>query len=106
MISKDMYRFLKRIPRWPRNKTFAQIDKMPFMDRFLRLGLLIEAKQRGFIGCNGKEEDNTAGFFLEEQGKEAVEEYKRQKGADVKATWALVLAAMSLGVSIVALFVS
>ena len=106
MISKEMYRFLKRLPRWPRNKSIPEIEKTPFMDKYLRLGLMIEAKQRNLIGCNGKEEDNSAGFYLAESGQEAIEEYKRQIGADRKATWALIISALSLLASVAAIIIS
>lgn len=106
MITKDMYRLLKRLPRWPRNKSFDEIEKMPFMDKFLRLGLLIDARKRGLVNCNGKEEDNTAGFYLSESGKEAIDEYKRQRVADSKATWALIISGLSFVVAIVAVVVS
>ena len=106
MISKDMYRLLKRFPRWPDNKPFDIIEKIPFMDKYLCLGLLMDAKQKGLVGCNGKEEENTAGYFLAEDGRAAIEEYKRQKGADNKATWALVIAGLSFLSSVAAVVVA
>ena len=30
----------------------------------------MNAKERGLVGCNGKEEDNTAWFYLTEEGRE------------------------------------
>lgn len=103
MISRDMYRLLKQFPQWPDNTTLERIGIFPLIDKYHRLGLLMEAKKRGLVGCNGKEEDNTAGFYLSESGREAIEEYKRQIRADSKATWAIIIAALSLIVSIVAI---
>ena len=103
MISRDMYRLLKRFPRWPNNKPLEGIGMFPLMDKYHRLGLIMDAKERGLIDCIGREGDNAAGFYLTEIGREAVEEYKRQSRADNKATWAIIIAALSLIVSIVAM---
>ena len=106
MITKEMYRFLKQLPRWPENKSFDKIVTTPKTDKFVQLGMLVEARERGLVGCNGKEEDNTAGYYLAESGQEAIDEYKRQIGSNRKATWALIIAGLSFVVSIIALFVS
>ena len=106
MISKDMFRLLKRFPRWPDNKPFDIIEKIPFMDKYVCLGLLMDAKQKGLVGYNGKDEENTAGYFLTEDGRSAIEEYKRQIDSERKATWALIISGFSLIVAIVAIIVS
>jgi hypothetical protein len=106
MISKDMYRLLKKFPRWPNNKTFDELDKVIRRDDFVNFGLLMNAKERGLVGCNGKEEDNTAGFYLTEEGKEAIDEYVRQRSSDRKATWALIIAGLSFVASVVAIIIS
>lgn len=105
MISRDMYQLLKKFPRWPNNKTFDELDKVIRRDDFVNFGLLMTAKERGLIGCNGKE-DNTAGFYLTEEGKEAIDEYVRQRSSDIKATWALILAGLSFVASVVAIIIS
>ena len=106
MISRDMYCLLKKLPRWPSNKTFEELDKVIRRDDFVSLGLLMNAKERGLIGCNGKEEDKTNGFYLTEEGKEALDEYTRQKSSDRKATWALVIAGLSFVASVAAVIVA
>jgi hypothetical protein len=106
MISRDMYRLLKRFPRWPRNKKFEEIGVFPLIGKYHRLGLAMHAKEQGLIGCNGKEENDTEGFYLTEIGEEAIEEYRRQRQADAKATWAIVISILSLAVSIAAILMS
>lgn len=106
MISRDMYRLLKKFPRWPSNKTFEELDKVIRRDDFVNFGLLMNAKERGLVGCNGKEADNTAGFYLTEEGKEAIDEYVRQRSSDRKATWALIIAGLSFFASVVAIIIS
>ena len=106
MISKEMYRLLKNIPRWPNNKTFGELDKILRRDDLVSFGLLMNAKERGLVGCNGKEEDKTRGFYLTEEGKEAIDEYARQKSSDRKATWALIIAGLSFVASVVAVIVA
>ena len=106
MISRDMYRLLKRFPNWPHNKAFEKIGIFPLMDKYHRLGLVMEAKSRGLIECNGREEDSSAGFYLTEAGRQTIEEYKRQTRADINATWALIIAILSLIASVVSIFLS
>ena len=101
MITKDMYRLLKRLPRWPANKNREQIDRIVVIDKFLKLHLIMSGIEKGYIGSNGKEE--TAGFYLTECGKEAVEEYQRAQKATSRSTCALVISLLSLLVSVVAM---
>ena len=104
MISKKMYRFLKKLPRWPLNKSFDKIITESKRDKFTRLDLLVDAKSKGLVDCNGKEDKGTSGYYLTENGQEAIEAYKRELGASQKATWALVIAGLSFVVSIIAFF--
>ena len=106
MISREMYRLLRKLPRWPSNKTFEELDKVIRRDDLVSFGLLMNAKERGLVGCNGKEEDKTRGFYLTEEGKEAIDEHKRQMRSDRKATWALIIAGLSLLASVAAVIVA
>ena len=106
MISKDMYRLLRILPRWPSNKSFEELEGFIRRDDFVSFGLLMNAKERGLVNCNGKEEDKTIGFYLTEEGKEAVDEYARQRRSDRKATWALIIAGLSMAASIAAVIVA
>ena len=106
MISKDMYRLLKMLPRWPSNRTFEDLDKVIRRDDLVSFGLLMNAQERGLVRCNGKEEDNTRGFYLTEEGKEAIDEYTRQRSSDRKSTWALIIAGLSLVTSVIAVIVA
>ena len=103
MISRDMYRMLKRIPRWPYNKSFDKISKIPFMRKYLPLHLMMEAKLREYVGCNGTKEHNDEGFYLTEKGKEAIDEFRQQKITNRIGWIALAISLGSLLVSIISL---
>ena len=103
MISRDMCRLLKRIPRWPENKPFDKITKIPFMRKYRPLHLLIEAKKRNYVGCNGSEEHNDEGFYLTEKGKEAIDEYRQQQRSNRISWIALAVSLGSLVVSVISL---
>ena len=100
MISRDMYRLLNRLPRWPSNKSFEELDKVLRKDDFAGLGLLMNAKERGLVGCNGKEEDKTNGFYLTEEGKEAIDEYARGQSASRLSKIAILLSIAGLLISL------
>lgn len=106
MITKEMYQFLKQLPRWPENKSFDEIVTIRKKDKIAQLGMMMEARKRGLIGCNGKEEDNTEGYYLDECGQEAIDEYKRQIGSDRKATLALIISMLSFLASVAAVVVA
>ena len=100
MISRDMYRMLKEIPRWPDNKPF---DEIANMDRYLRLHLLIATKESGYVGSNGSEERGDEGFYLSEKGKEAIDEYRQQKMVNRISWIAIALSLGSLVVSVISI---
>lgn len=101
MISKDMYRFLKKIPLWPHNKSQTELDKIPFMDKYLKLHLQINAIEQGFVGSNGK--DSNSGFYLTEKGHEAIGEYRTQKFSDTRSWIAIIISLVSLLVALLGL---
>lgn len=108
MISKEMYRLLKNIPRWPQNKTYKELKDLNFLDD-LRVGdLLDEATNRGYIVRISRSAVDISNFrfYLAEEGQEAIEDYQRQRHSSAKATWAIILSAMSLVVSIIAIIQS
>ena len=107
MISKQMYKILKKIPRHPQRMTFKEISDKKFMDISLLWNLLEEAIDCHYIvfsGRNAVSDLSRSSFYLTEDGQIALEEYKRQLGADRKATWALIIAGLSFVVAIIALF--
>ena len=109
MISKQMYKILKKIPRHPQRMTFKEISDKKFMDISLLWNLLEEAIDCHYIvfsGRNAVSDLSRSSFYLTEEGQIALEEYKRQLGADRKATWAIIISGLSLVVAIVAIVVS
>ena len=107
MISKQMYKVLKKIPRHPQRMTFKEISDKKLMDISLLWSLIEEAidcQYIAFSGRNAVSDLSRSSFYLTEEGQIALEEYKRQLGADRKATWALIIAGLSFVVAIIALF--
>lgn len=98
MISKDMCRFLKKVPLWPENKSQDELDKIPFMNKYLKLHLLMNAIEKGYVGSNG--EDENSGFYLSESGREAIEEYKQQKASNNRSWIAIIISLISLLISL------
>ena len=108
MISKQMYKILKKIPRHPQRMTFKEISDKKLLDISLLWSLLEEAIDCRYIvfsGRNAVSDLSRSSFYLTEEGQIALEEYKRQLGSDRKATWALIIAGLSFSVAIIALFV-
>lgn len=108
MISKQMYKILKKIPRHPQRMTFKEISDKKLLDISLLWSLLEEAIDCRYIvfsGRNAVSDLSRSSFYLTEEGQIALEEYKRQLGSDRKATWALIIAGLSFIVAIIALFV-
>ena len=105
MISKDMYRLLRHIPRWPKHKTLKDLRKIWFMDDLLVANLLDEAVSRGYVVRIGK--DITDVFKLKhnlsEEGREAMEEYGDRLANSMKANIALVVSILGLVISFVAI---
>ena len=102
MISRDMYRFLKKVPRWPYNKSIEKVKGIPFMNKFLKLHLLMSAVQKDYVGSNG--EGEKSGFYLTESGREAIEEYKRSVVSIQISKIALVLSILGFLMSLASFF--
>ena len=100
MISKDMYRFLKHIPRWHKSKPLDDGIKIPFMNKFLSFRLQADATCRKYIAYNGTEEQNNIGYYLTEEGCEAVEEYARNQSTARLSKIAIVLSVIGLLISL------
>ena len=108
MISKHMYKIPKRIPRHPQRMTFKELSDKKLLDISLLWSLLEEAIDCRYIvfsGRNATSDLSKSSFYLTEEGQIALDEYKRQLGADRKSTWALIIAGLSFVVAIIALFV-
>jgi hypothetical protein len=108
MISKQMYKVLKRIPHAPYTTTFSDMAKKKRLDINLLKALLNDAKQSNYIAFDFPNRPYydilKNNFALTEDGQEAIEEYKRQIGTGRKATWALIIAGLSFVVAVIALF--
>ena len=106
MISKDMYRLLKHIPRWPKHKTIKDLRKIWFMGDILIASLLDEAVTRGYVVRSGK--DITDIFklrhHLSEEGREAMEEYSRSQSSARLSRIAIVLSVIGLLISLASFF--
>ena len=102
MISRDMYRLLKRIPRWPKNKTLKELRKTWFMDDMLVANLLDEAVSRGYVVTTGKDPAEIFKWrhHLSEEGREAMEEYSRSQSSSRLSKIAIVLSVIGLLISI------
>ncbi len=104
MISKNMKRFLSRIPAWPKNISIDKLSTNGKKKKYSYIQLLERAQKQGFVGINGTGEN--AGFFLSEKGREAIEEYCRARNASSKSTWALIISGLSFLASAIAIVLS
>ena len=100
MITRDMYRFLKHIPRWHKSKLLDGGIKVPFMNKFLSFRLQADATCRKYIAYNGTKEQNNIGYYLTEEGREAVEEYARSQSSARLSKIAIVLSIIGLLISL------
>ena len=104
MITKEMKKFLSKLPPWPKNVSFETIGKDKENKDYLHLRMFLEAKTQGFVGVNGKDENS--GIYLTEKGRQAIDEYQRAKNASSQSTWALVISALSFLASVVAIILA
>ena len=111
MISKNMYRVLKRIPQYPETVSLAQLQQ----DRKIRLNLsLLSSIIEDALDCHyiitkrrtATDNITTLQLYISECGQVAIEEYCDHHTASVKSTWALIVSGLSLLSSIVAIIIS
>lgn len=112
MISKDMYRVLKRVPRSPKDTTSLKL----LAEKTLEVNLLFEVLQDA-MGCkyimytepprrNLHYSLENSTFCLTEAGQIQIEEYENKKGSSTKSTWALIISGLSFLASAIAVVVS
>ena len=110
MISKSMYKVLKHIPQSPNKITLIDLSKEKICDVSFLKKRLLEAMSSEYIRfCNYKLPSkgiDLEPFYLTEAGRVEVEAYENQRGSSTKATWALIIAGLSLLVSAVAVVIS
>lgn len=106
MISKNMYNVLKLIPQPTKTTCFHKLYDLNILNSIVLADILEEAKSRkyiGFLDFDRVDPIRKCNFYLTELGKTAIEEYDREKGSSTKATWALIISALSLIASIIAI---
>lgn len=106
MISKDMYNVLKRIPRSPQKTSYLKLLKTKKFNADLLSDMLQEALIKKYLIFTEQEEYymiTTSIFCITEAGIVAMEEYKHKSNSSKKATWALIISALSLIASIIAI---
>ena len=106
MISKDMYKFLKAAPRYPQKTSFYKLHKEKKWEVNLYYSLLEEAIANQYIRYINHQplsenEKIDLSFSISEAGQIALEEFKKDNYASVKSTWALIIAGLSLLVSVI-----
>ena len=109
MISRDMNRILKAIPRFPKDTDFYEISKKKIVEPALLSKCLKDALKSKYIEFVSKSPYNDISksrFYLTEEGQTAIEENKHQRTASKKATWALIISGLSFIASVVAIVVS
>ena len=77
MISKKMYKVLKKTPRHPQRITFKEISDKKLMDISLLWSLIEEAidcQYIAFSGRNAVSDLSRSSFYLTEEGQIALEE--------------------------------
>lgn len=105
MISKDMYKFLKAAPRYPKRVTFNEVMKNKHWDAVLFRSLLKEAMECQYIQYNGHQPitsliHSNMPYSISELGQIELEEYKRGSGASIRSTLALIISGLSFLVSV------
>lgn len=109
MISKKMYKVLKKVPHLPETTNFIEMSKKKLVDISLLKNLLKDAKDKNYIATLEHTvfiDITSSSFGLTELGQTSIEEYKGQKDTEVRANWALVIAGLSFIASVVAIVVS
>ena len=110
MISKNMCKVLKAIPNPPNKTNFKDLSDKKIVDISFLKSILNDALQYNYIEyidkTNPYKRIESSLFHLTEAGQVAIEEYKSQKGSSAKATWAIIISALSFIASAVAVVLS
>ena len=107
MISRKMYKILKEIPHSPNKTTLKELREKLKIDINEMWDILEDAMSCHYIAHTSHSPYNNIQqhpFCLTEAGQIELEEYRRTSGASTKSTWALIIAVLSLLVSVVAIF--
>lgn len=90
MISKNMYKVLKKIPLTPNRTHFKDLSNKNIVEISFLRNLLREAVSHNYIGyCDPSDRSNKIEvhhFYLTDQGQIAIEEYRHKNNSSKKAT--------------------
>ena len=106
MISKDMYKTLKKIPKTPNKIHFIKLINNKSGELVVPEGMLEIAMEYKYIKYVHYSSDNMLvadPFCLTEEGQKEIEEYERQKRTSVKSNLAIIISILSLIVSAIAI---
>ena len=106
MISKNMYKVLKQIPNSPKTTYYIELCDKKILDTELLYNTLENAFNYEYVMYYPRTENYfmiTSPFCLTEAGQIAIQEYERMKSASTKSIWALIISALSLITSIIAI---
>lgn len=109
MITKNMYKILTRIPHSPDHTTLGELSKKRILDVNYMSSLLNEAIKNEFVSYSSHSPYNNiheSKIHLTENGQIEIENYRKQKNSSAKATWAIVISALSFITSVIAIIVS
>lgn len=112
MITKDMYRVLKNIPRSPKETNSLKLLAKKTVEENLLFDILLDALNCRFIMYTERPRRDLhyslekSSFCLTEAGQLQIEEYENQRGSSTKATWALIIAGLSFLASVIAIVLS
>ena len=107
MISKDMYKVLKKIPTHPKWIFSSDLLKKVRLEKESLEYLTTKAMNtHRYVVVASRGYSNDPRLSLTEEGASAVEEYQAQHSASKKSTWALIIAGLSFLSSVVAIIIS
>ncbi len=109
MISENMNAILKRFPHSPKTTTLNELRKCVDIDVNEMSSILEDALRREYVAYaspNPYKSVSQSQLRLTEAGQIEIEEYKRTSCSSVKATWAIIISALSLIASVVAIVLS
>ena len=112
MISKDMYKVLKQIPRFPKDTNSQELLAKKTLEANLLFEILNDAINCRYIiytQSNNRSNYYTferSSFSITEAGQLQVEEYENKRHSSSKSTWALIIAGLSFIASVAAIIIS
>lgn len=112
MISKNMYKVLKQIPRFPNDTNTQKLLSKKTIEIDLLFEILNDAlNSRYIIYTQSNNSKNyysleRSSFSITEAGQIELEEYESKQNSSTKSTWAIIISALSFIASIVAIILS